>query len=84
MSKPVPEESFGRQQPASILAEPEVMSSTDRRAYTPEEVARLLGIHLNSVYAMLRSGSLPAVRAGRRWLISKKRFEVWLDGEGSE
>ena len=60
------------------------MSSTDRRTYTPEEVARLLGLHLNSVYSMLKNGSLPAVRAGRRWLISKRRFEAWLDGEGSE
>ena len=68
---------------ASMPAEAEVMSSTDRRTYTPEEVARLLGIHLNSVYSMLKMGSLPAVRAGRRWLISKKRFEVWLDGEDS-
>ncbi len=57
------------------------MSSTDQLTYTPEEVARLLGLHPNSIYTMLKSGALPAVRAGRRWLISKRRMEAWLDGE---
>ncbi len=66
---------------SSLPTEPEVMSSIDKLALTPEEVAQLLGLHLNSVYAMLKSGALPALRAGRRWLISKRRFESWLDGE---
>lgn len=66
---------------SSLTGEPEVMSDDDRRAYTPEEVARMLGLHLNSVYAMLKSGEIPAVRGGRKWLISKRRFDAWFDGE---
>ena len=58
----------------------EVMSTFDKLAYSPEEVARLLGLHPNSVYSMLKSGELPGIKAGRRWLISKQRFGVWLDG----
>ncbi len=68
-------------QGASKLAEPEVMSTTTKLAYTPEEVAGLLGVHPNTVYAMLKSGELPGVRAGRRWLVSRKRLDFWLDGE---
>ena len=64
----------------SLTTETEVMSDDDRRAYTPEEVSRLLGLHINSVYTMLKSGDLPGIRAGRKWLISKRRFEAWLDG----
>ena len=64
----------------SLDAGTEVMPSIDKRVYYPEEVARLLGLHPNSVYAMLKGGTLPAVKAGRRWLISKRRFESWLDG----
>ena len=67
----------------SAHADVEVMSSTDRLALTPEEVAQLLGLHPNSIYTMLKNGSLPAIKAGRRWLISKKRFEAWLDGDES-
>jgi excisionase family DNA binding protein len=61
----------------------EVMSDTDRLALTPLEVSQMLGLHLNSVYSMLKDGSLPGIKAGRRWLISKKRFETWLDGRDS-
>ena len=68
----------------SIVLAPEVMSDDDRRAYTPEEVARMLGLHLNSVYAMLKCGEIPGVRARRKWLISKKRFDAWFDGEVAE
>jgi excisionase family DNA binding protein len=64
---------------ASQLGEPEVMSSIDRQVYTPEEVAQILGMHPNSVYALLKEGSLPGIKAGRRWLISKKRLDAWLD-----
>jgi excisionase family DNA binding protein len=67
----------------STHAEVEVMSSTDRLALTPEEVSQMLGLHLNSVYSMLKDGSLPAIKAGRRWLISKRRFEAWLDGDAT-
>ena len=55
----------------------------DKQVYSPEEVARLLGLHPNSVYMLLKSGELPGVKAGRKWLISKRRFETWLHG-GSE
>lgn len=65
-----------------MIPGPEVMSSTDRLVYSPEEVARLLGLHANSVYSLLKSGTLPAVRAGRRWLIPKRRLEAWLEGGG--
>ena len=60
------------------------MSNDDRRAFTPEEVAKLLGLHINSVYAMLKSGALPGIKAGRKWMISKRRFDAWLDGGVAE
>jgi excisionase family DNA binding protein len=56
------------------------MSPADRKVHTPEEVATLLGLHVNSVYTMLKSGELPSVRAGRKWLIPRRRFESWLEG----
>ena len=61
----------------------EVMSSTSKEVYSPEEVASLLGLHPNSVYTLLKTGELPGMKAGRKWLISKRRFDGWLHG-GSE
>ncbi len=71
----------GHRYGGSLTGKVEVTSFTNRLALTPEEVARLLGLHPNSVYAMLKNGTLPAVKAGRKWLISKRRFDTWLDGE---
>jgi excisionase family DNA binding protein len=36
---------------------------------TPEEVAELVGVSIWSVRRLLRSGELPAVRMGRKYLI---------------
>ena len=84
MSKQVSEEIPGPEPNGSITTNNEVMSSLDKQTYSPEEVARLLGLHPNSVYSLLKSGSLPAIKAGRRWLISKRRFAAWLDGGTAE
>ena len=48
--------------------------------YTVAEVAALLGLHLGGVYELLRDGTIPAERLGRRWIISRVRFHSWLDG----
>ena len=68
----------------SHFADEEVMSPTDRQVFSPEEVARMLGVHANTVYSMLKAGELPALKAGRKWLISRRRFAAWLDGEQPE
>lgn len=67
-------------QGSSTSATVEVMSDTAKLAYSPEEVAQLLGLHPNTVYAMLKSGELPGIKAGRKWLISVKGLELWLAG----
>jgi hypothetical protein len=33
-------------------------------------------------YESVRTGEIPATRVGRRWLIPRRRFHAWLDGEG--
>jgi excisionase family DNA binding protein len=53
----------------------------DRRVlatYKPVELARILGIARNSVYDALRSGKIPHVRVGRRFLIPKTAVKAWL------
>ena len=48
--------------------------------YTVDEVAALLGVARGVAYEGVRSGSIPATRVGRRWLIPRRRFHAWLDG----
>jgi excisionase family DNA binding protein len=52
----------------------------DALTYTVDEVAALLGVARGVAYEGVRSGSIPATRVGRRWLIPRRRFHAWLDG----
>jgi excisionase family DNA binding protein len=53
--------------------EPQVMSVS--------QAGRLLGICRDSAYAAVRDGSLPAIRLGKRIVISKFVIEEMLRGE---
>ena len=54
---------------------------------TTEEVLSCLKVTPRTVYRLIRSGELPAVRVGRQWRFRKAEFEHWLAGHeanGSE
>ena len=44
---------------------------------TVDEIARRLDIGRLSVYSMLELGIIPAVRLGRRWIVTRHAFENW-------
>lgn len=54
---------------------------TQKQILYPEDVAAECGVCLKTVYKELRSGRLGHVRAGDRYLISRKNLEKWLSGE---
>ena len=41
------------------------------------EIARRLAIGRIAVYAMLERGIIPAIRLGRRWIVTRHAFENW-------
>jgi excisionase family DNA binding protein len=41
------------------------------------EIAKRLSIGRLAVYAMLEQGIIPAVRLGRRWIITRRAYFVW-------
>jgi excisionase family DNA binding protein len=47
--------------------------------YTVPEIAEMLALSLGTVYAMLRDGQIPARRARGKWVVSRRRFDAWLD-----
>ncbi|MEV4167501.1 helix-turn-helix domain-containing protein [Nonomuraea dietziae] len=63
-----------RQTPADCL------SDEHRAVYTVIEAAQLLSLSRGSAYALVRNGTIPAIRMGNRWVIPKRRFHSWLDG----
>ena len=44
---------------------------------TVAEIARRLGIGRPAVYTMLEQQILPAVRLGRRWIVTRHAYEQW-------
>jgi excisionase family DNA binding protein len=56
-------------------------SGVVRLTYTVDELAELLALSRGLTYASLRDGTIPAERVGRRWIISRRRVQAWLDGQ---
>jgi excisionase family DNA binding protein len=50
---------------------------------TAEEVAKYLGLAVETIYRKARAGEIPAVRIGRRWRFFRETLEAWLRGEGA-
>jgi excisionase family DNA binding protein len=42
-----------------------------------DEIARRLDIGRLAVYTMLEQGIIPAIRLGRRWIVTRHAFESW-------
>lgn len=55
-----------------------------RVAYSPEECARLAGVNVHKVYRWIRTGRLPAIRDGRRYIVRIDALQdalARMDGE---
>ena len=52
---------------------------TERAVYTVVEVAQLLSLSRGTAYALVRDGTIPALRLGSRWVVPRSRFHAWLD-----
>jgi excisionase family DNA binding protein len=58
-----------------------VVTMTAPRAYTIEEVAKVLQVNPRTVNRMLERGELRGVKAGRLWRIPQEALDAYLRGE---
>jgi excisionase family DNA binding protein len=63
---------------------PPVNQHAERAVYTVVEVAQLLSLSRGTAYALVRGGTIPALRLGGRWVIPRARFHTWLDSLDEE
>jgi excisionase family DNA binding protein len=49
--------------------------------YTIPEVSTVLGIGRDAAYALARSGKIPVIKIGQRYLIPKEALHRWLNEE---
>jgi excisionase family DNA binding protein len=57
----------------------------DRKTYSVDEAAELLGISRNTAFVLARENRLPVpvVRVGKRWLIVRAILDRFLSGEAA-
>ena len=51
----------------------------DKRTYTVDDIAQILGIGRTSAYILVKEGHFKIVRIGNAIRISKRSFDEWLD-----
>lgn len=49
---------------------------------TVQEIAGRLAVGQMAVYRMLEEKIIPAVRVGKRWVVTRKAFEKWEESCG--
>lgn len=52
------------------------------RYLTPEDVAALVGMHVETVRKMCRQGRIPGAKVGREWRFSPAVLERWMEAGG--
>jgi len=55
----------------------------EKMAYSIQETAEAIGLHPNTVYELVQQGKLPALKLGRKILISKLELAKWLAGQSN-
>jgi excisionase family DNA binding protein len=45
---------------------------------TPTEVLEYLRVNVRTVYRLMQTGDLPAVRVGRQWRVQRLELDAWL------
>ena len=55
-------------------------ADSEKRSYSVEEAAKLLGVSKRSVYKLCSQNLFKSVRIGTKLRISKRSFDEWLDG----
>ncbi len=52
---------------------------TERRTMTVDEVAKVLGLGRNAAYNAVKSGEIPSIRIGNKYLIPMAAIDAMLE-----
>lgn len=57
---------------------------TTDRLLTPEDVARFLGVHVETVKRLLRNGALDGFKVGKKWRVRSEALQRFVAQQGGE
>lgn len=52
-----------------------------RQIMTPKEAAKYLGLHLITVYRLIKRGELPGFKVGGQWRFKKDLLDSWIESK---
>lgn len=55
------------------------MDRDNRMIYTIDEVATMLGLSESYAYKLARERKFPVLQLGRRMVVPKEKFKIWLN-----
>lgn len=55
----------------------------EKMVYTVQEVAGLLNISKSYAYELIKNGTIPVLKLGKRRVVPKEKFNNWINGEKS-
>ena len=57
-----------------------LIQKLEKKAFSAEDIAQITGLHINTVRALLRNGTIPSIKLERKYLVSISNLEKWLSG----
>ena len=57
-----------------------LMQKLEKKAFSAEDIAQVTGLHINTVRALLRNGTIHSIKLERKYLVSVSNLEIWLSG----
>ena len=55
--------------------------SSRTQIMTPKEAAKYLGLHLITIYRLIKKGELPSFKVGGQWRFKKDLLDEWIAGK---
>jgi excisionase family DNA binding protein len=52
----------------------------EKKAFSADDVAKITGLHVNTVRSLLRKGSIGSIKLSRKYLVSLSNLNSWLNG----
>jgi excisionase family DNA binding protein len=56
-------------------------SKSRTQIMTPKEAAKYLGLHLITIYRLIKKGELPGFKVGGQWRFKKDLLDDWIAGK---
>jgi excisionase family DNA binding protein len=62
------------------LMSDKLVEKLEKKAFSADDIAKITGLHVNTVRSLLRKGSISSIKLSRKYLVSLSNLNSWLNG----